>query len=126
MIRVFLAELAKDCGSPEKKIVRGLSSTTRDGERRLLVSTLVLVTWEVTRLLVSVTTWIRGVCQHIDTTGKKSSRLLQTLYIQALTFMQFIHVLDPRDHNLTLPCLVSYLVVSLVACVVCLVSRLVN
>jgi len=25
---VFLAELAKDCGSPEKKIVRGLSSTT--------------------------------------------------------------------------------------------------
>ena len=41
-----------------------------DGERRLLVSTLVLVTWEVTRLLVSVTTWIRGVCQHIDTTGK--------------------------------------------------------
>ena len=28
MIGVFLAELAKDCGSPEKKIVRGLSSTT--------------------------------------------------------------------------------------------------
>ena len=28
MIGVFLAELAKDCGSPEKKIVHGLSSTT--------------------------------------------------------------------------------------------------
>ena len=28
MIEVFLAELAKDCGSPEKKIVRGLISTT--------------------------------------------------------------------------------------------------
>jgi len=28
VIEVFLAELAKDCGSPEKKIVRGLISTT--------------------------------------------------------------------------------------------------
>ena len=36
----------------------------------LLVSALISVTWEVTRLLVSVTTWIRGVCQHIDTTEK--------------------------------------------------------
>ena len=27
MIEVFLAELAKDCRSPEKKSVRGLSST---------------------------------------------------------------------------------------------------
>jgi hypothetical protein len=34
------------------------------------VSALVLVTWEVTKLFVSVTTWIRGVCQHIDTTEK--------------------------------------------------------
>ena len=90
------------------------------------MSTLVLVTWEVTRLLVSVITWIRGVCQHIDTTGKKSGRLLPTLYIQALTFMQFIHVLDSRDHNLALPCLALYPVVSFIACVGCLVSRLVN
>ena len=45
--------------------------------------------------------------------GKKSGRLLPTPYIQALTFMQFIHVLDPRDHNLALPCLALYLVVSL-------------
>ena len=90
------------------------------------MSTLVLVTWEVTRLLVSVTTWIRGVCQHIDTTGKKSGRLFPTLYIQALTFMQFIHVLDPIDHNLALPYLALYLVVSFIACVGCLVSRLVN
>ena len=28
MIGVILSELAKDCGSPEKKSVRGLSSTT--------------------------------------------------------------------------------------------------
>ena len=90
------------------------------------MSTLVLVTWEVTRLLVSVTTWIRGVCQHIDTTGKKSGHLLPTLYIQALTFMQFIHVLDPRDHNLALPYLALYLVVSFIASVGCLGSRLVN
>jgi hypothetical protein len=53
-----------------------------DGERRLLVSTLVLVTWEVTRPLVGVTTWIRGDCQIIDTTRKKSSCLF---YFQAFT-----------------------------------------
>ena len=90
------------------------------------MSAQVSVTWEVTRLLVSVTMWIRGVCQHIDTTGKKSGRLLPTLYFQALTFMQFIHVLDPRDHNLALLCLALYLVLSFIACVGCLVSRLVN
>jgi hypothetical protein len=28
------------------------------------------VTWEVTRPLVGVTTWIRGDCQIIDTIGK--------------------------------------------------------
>ena len=89
------------------------------------MSALVSVTWEVTRLLVSVTMWIRGVCQHIDTTEKKSGRFLPTLYIQVLSFMQFIHVLDPRDHNLALPCLALYLV-SFIACVGCLVSRLVN
>jgi hypothetical protein len=41
-----------------------------DGERWLLVSTLIFVTWEVTRPLVGVTTWIRGDCQIIDTTGE--------------------------------------------------------
>ena len=54
----------------------------------LLVSALVSVTWEVTRLLVIVTMWIRDVCQHIDTTEKKSGCLLPTLSFQALTFMQ--------------------------------------
>jgi hypothetical protein len=34
------------------------------------VSALVLVTWEVTRPLMGVTTWIIGDCQIIDTTGK--------------------------------------------------------
>jgi hypothetical protein len=34
----------------------------RDGEQRLLVSALVLVTWAVTRPLVGVTIWIRGDC----------------------------------------------------------------
>jgi hypothetical protein len=34
------------------------------------VSALVLVTWEVTRPLVGVTTWIRDDCQIIDTTEK--------------------------------------------------------
>jgi hypothetical protein len=41
-----------------------------DGEWGLLVSALVLVTWEVTRPLVGVTTWIMGDCQIIDTMGK--------------------------------------------------------
>ena len=68
-----------------------------------------------------------GVCANTSTPrGKKSGRLLPTLYIQALTFMQFIHVLDPRDHNLALPCLALYLVVSFIASVGCLVSRLMN
>jgi hypothetical protein len=31
-----------------------------------------LVTWEVTRPLVGVTTWIRGDCQIIDITEKNS------------------------------------------------------
>ena len=52
----------------------------------LLVSALVSVTWEVTRLLVIVTMWIRDVCQHIDTTEKKSGCLLPTLSFQAPTF----------------------------------------
>ena len=52
----------------------------------LLVSTLVLVTWEVTRLLVSVTTWIRGVCQHIDTTGKKNP----VVFCQLFTFKHLL------------------------------------
>ena len=32
---------------------------------------------------------------------------------------QFIHVLDPRDHNLALPYLALYLIVSFLACVGC-------
>ena len=68
-----------------------------------------------------------GVCANTSTPReKKSDRLFPTLYIQALTFIQFIHVLDPGDHNLALPCLALYLVVSFIACIGCLVSRLVN
>jgi hypothetical protein len=62
-------------------LVHGLSSTMPEMANGLLVSALVLVTWEVTRPL-GVKTWIRGDCQIIDTTGKKSSCLL---YFQALT-----------------------------------------
>jgi hypothetical protein len=58
------------------------------------VSALVLVTWEMTILFVSVTTWIRGVCQHIDTTGKNPVVPCPLYLFQALSFMQFIHVLD--------------------------------
>ena len=67
-----------------------------------------------------------GVCANTSTPREKSGRLLPTLYIQVLTFIQFIHVLDPRDDNLALPYLVLFFVVSFIACVGCLVSRLVN
>jgi hypothetical protein len=52
-------------------LVHGLSSTMPEMVNGDLVSALVLVTWEVTIPLVGVTTWIRGDCQIIDTTGKK-------------------------------------------------------
>jgi hypothetical protein len=41
-----------------------------DGERGLLVSALILMTWEVTIPLVGVTMWIRGDYQIIDATRK--------------------------------------------------------
>jgi hypothetical protein len=56
-----------------------------DGEQRLLVSALILVTWEVTRPLVGVTTWIRGVCQIIDTTEK----ILLSLLLSSINFQVF-------------------------------------
>ena len=58
------------------------------------MSAQVSVTWEVTRLFVSVTTWIRGVCQHIDTTGKNPVVSSSLSLFQAFSFMQFTHVLD--------------------------------
>jgi hypothetical protein len=55
------------------------------------VSALVLVTWEVTIPLVGVTTWIRGDCQIIDTTGKKSFCLL---YFQAFTLCPLLYLVS--------------------------------
>jgi hypothetical protein len=66
------SELAKVLWKPEgglDDLVHGLSSTMPEMANGLLVSALVLVTWEVTRPL-GVKTWIRGDCQIIDTTGK--------------------------------------------------------
>ena len=68
--RCFSRSLPRIVGARRRRLYVAWSPPRRDGERRLLVSDLVSVTWEVTRLFVSVTTWIRGVCQHIDTTGK--------------------------------------------------------
>jgi hypothetical protein len=49
------------------------------------VSALILVTWEVTRPLVGVTTWIRGDYQIIDTTGKNLlPPLLSSIYFMSL------------------------------------------
>ena len=125
MIEVFLPELAKLIVGARRSLYVTWAPPRRDGEWRLLVSAQVSVTWEVTRLLVSVTTWIRGVCQHIDTTEKIRLSLAHS-FLSSTYFHTIIHVLDLRDHNLALPCLVSYLVVFFIACVVCLVSRLVN
>jgi hypothetical protein len=73
----FSRSLPRIVGARRRRLYVVWSPPRRDGERRLLVSALVLVTWEVTKLFVSVTklfvsvtTWIRGVCQHIDTTKK--------------------------------------------------------
>ena len=54
-----------------------------------------------------------GVCANTSTPREKirlslAHSLLSSTYIHAI-----IHVLDIRDHSLALPCLVSYLVVSL-------------
>ena len=68
--RCFSRSLPRIVGARRRRLYVAWSPPRRDGERRLLVSALVSVTWEVTILFVSVTTWIRGVCQHIDTTGK--------------------------------------------------------
>ena len=58
--------------------------------------------------------------------GKKIRLSLARSLLSSTYFHAIIHVLDLRDHILALPCLVSYLVVSLLAYVVCLASRLVN
>ena len=110
--KCFSRSLPRIVGARRRRLYVAWAPPRRDGERRLLVSAQVSVTWEVTRLLVSVTTWIRGVCQHIDTTGKIRLSLALSL-ISSTYFHAIFHVLDLRDHSLALPCLVSYLVVSL-------------
>ena len=106
--RCFSRSLPRIVGARRRRLYVAWSPPRRDGERRLLVSAQVSVTWEVTRLLVSVTTWIRGVCQHIDTTGKIRLSLALS-FISSTYFHAFFHVLDLRDHSLALPCSVSYL-----------------
>jgi len=87
---VFLSELANWLWEPEEEVCTWLElHHAGDGERRLFVSALVLVTWEVTILFVSVTSWIRGVCQHIDTTGKNPVVSCPSLYFQPLNLLQF-------------------------------------
>ena len=87
---VFLSELANWLWELEEEFCTWHElHHAGDGERRLLVNALVLVTWEVTILFVSVTMWIRGVCQHIDTTGKNPVVSCPSLYIQALTLLKF-------------------------------------
>ena len=45
--------------------------------------------------------------------GKKIQLSLAHSFFSSTYFHEIIHVLDLRDHSLALPCLVSYLVVSL-------------
>ena len=123
---MFLAELAKLIMGARRRLYMAWAPPRRDGEWRLLVSTLVSVIWEVTRLLVSVTTWIRGVCANTSTPREKIRSSLAHSLHSSTYFHAIINVLDPRVHNLALPCLVLYLVVFFIACVGCLVSRSVN
>jgi hypothetical protein len=55
------------------------------------------------KTLVSVTTWIRGVCQHIDTTEKIRSSLVHSLY-SSIFFHAIYSCACLRDHYFALPC----------------------
>jgi hypothetical protein len=58
------------------------------------MSVLVLVTWEVTRPLVGVTTWIRGNYQIIDTTEKiLLPPLLSSIYFMSLAMFSISYML---------------------------------
>jgi hypothetical protein len=48
----------------------------------------------VTILFVSVTTWIRGVCQHIDTTGKNPVVPCPFCLFKHYLSCKYFHVLD--------------------------------
>ena len=86
-LKVFLPELANDCGSP-KKFVRGLSSTTPGWWTETLS--------ERPRLGDLGGDKTLSECHNVDWGcvpthrhhGKKSGCLLRTPYFQALTFMQ--------------------------------------
>ena len=67
-----------------------------------------------------------GVCANTSIPREKIRLSFTHSLLLSTYFHAVIHMLDLRDHNLFLPYLVSYLVVSFIACVVCLVSRLVN
>ena len=101
--RCFSRSLPRIVGARRRRLYVAWSPPRRDGERRLLVSAQVSVTWEVTRLFMSVITWIRGVCQHIDTTGKIRSSLVHSLY-SSIFFHAIYSCAWLRDHNLALPC----------------------
>ena len=81
---MILSELAKDCGSPEKKSVRGLSSTTLGRRTESLSEHPCLGDLGGDKTLSE--------CHNVDT-------------IKAFTFLLYFHVLDIRDHSLALPCL---------------------
>jgi hypothetical protein len=63
------------------------------------VSALILVTWEVTRPLVGVTTWIRGDCRIINTMGKNFlasftfKHYLSSIYYMSLAMFSISYML---------------------------------
>jgi hypothetical protein len=66
-----LSELFEVVGASRKSwCTRSETHRSGDGERVLLVSTWVFMTWGGAILLVSAPTWIRGERQLLDTTGK--------------------------------------------------------
>ena len=84
-LKVFLPELAKDCGSP-KKVVRGLSSTTPGWWTETLSERPSLGDMGGDKTLSECHNVIRGVCQHIDTTGKNP--------VDACPLFHFKHLLS--------------------------------
>jgi hypothetical protein len=92
----------RDCGSLKKAWCTQFEiHRSGDGERVLIVSTWVLVTWGGAILLVSAPTWIRRKRQLLDTTGKKS--VISCPSLSLLSCIYFHHLISA----LKFPCLCS-------------------
>ena len=83
---MILSELAKDCGSPEKKSVRGLNSTMSGRRTETLSEHPCLGDLGGDKTLSECHNVDLGCVPTHRYHGKKSGRLLSTLFIQSIFF----------------------------------------